>query len=265
MEPLAAFFRISGHDPEIMQGLPTHDPEATSEDHARAIADRIRGLGSVILLGYSGGGGHMGRALEMLEEERKKGDPNPVKLAALISGSVELPVNGDKDAVPRQPRNSERFRAGLVERDDQMVEFRETDIVDTFFNEDPGVGEIIAQKCMGPQFRVPLSRMPWQLNTRWLYLYPEKDQVRNLTSVLEVVDFYRDGPHTMDLRIIEGADHGLPITDPAKVWHAILDYCVRHDIEIVPPIDGTRTQGFAPLQRRSSDDLRTTAIGQGSL
>lgn len=254
MEPLAAFFRISGHDAEIVRGLPTHDPSATSEDYAKAVADRIRGLGSVILMGYSGGSGHMGRALEILEEEDGS---HPVKLAVSITGSLgELPSDDQDDPIPRQPRNSERFRAGLVQRTDRMVEFREEDAAETFFNEDPEVGEFIAQLYMGPQYRVPASRMPRRLNTRWLYLYPEHDQVRNLSSVLEVMEYYRDrdDSHGMDLRIIEGTDHGLPITDPAKVWHAVLDYCLRHEVEIIPPV-GARSRNYTPAQRQAAHDL----------
>lgn len=255
MEPLAAFFRISGHDSEIVRGLPTHDPSATPEDYARTIANRIRGLGSVILMGYSGGSSHMARALEILEEEDGS---HPVKLAVSISGSLgELPTtDGQETTIPRQPRNSERFRAGLVQREDRMIEFREEDAVETFFNEDPEVGEFIAQWYMGPQYRVPASPMPRRLNARWLYLYPEHDQIRNLLSVLEVVEYYRDreDSHSMDLRIVEGTDHGLPITDPAKVWHAVLDYCLRHEIEIIPPV-GARPRSYTPTQRQAPHDL----------
>lgn len=264
MEPLAAYFRIGGHDAEVIRGLPTQDPNATPEDHARALAKQIRKLGgNIILFAWSGGGSHVGRALEILEEEDGS---HAVKLVAMASGSLDgVPKDDSETAVPRQPRNSEQFRNGIIHpngTNDHFVGFDREMAPSVFFNLAPEIGRLLVEQ-MTDQYRVDASPMPRRLNTHWVYFHFERDEVRKLPAVLEIVDYYRNHPYRMDLRIIENTDHAAPITEPAIVWHAVMDYCVRRDIELMPPIEGSRTQGFAPVQRRGLHDRSTYTLPSG--
>ncbi len=256
MEPLAAFFRIGGHDAQIISDLPTHDPNATPEDHATVLASKIKDLGnSAIVLGWSGGGAHVLRAIEKLDQE--EGGHN-VKLAVLVSGSLgELPPKaGRGNPAPRQPRNSQQFRNGITHPDDtdeHFVDFNREMALDVFFNLAPDIGRLLVSQTMQPQYRVDASPMPKKLSAPCLYLHSEYDHVRNLPSVLDAVEYYRDSdPHKMELQILEGKDHAVPITDPAAVWHAVMDYCVRREIEIVPPVGGSMISGVAPQQRHAN-------------
>lgn len=259
MEPMAAFFRMGGRGAEVIRDLPTDDSDATPEDHARALADQIRQLGeNVILLAWSGGSGHVGEALRILEEEDGS---HPVRLVVSISGSLgELPPrDGDEAAAPMQPRNSQQFRDGIIHPDDKnhnYVDYDRNMAPDVFFNLAPEIGALLVKQMMQPQFRVAASPMPRKLNTPWLYLHPQFDNVRNLASVLEAREYYKDDPYKMDVRILPDQDHSVPISDPFAIWTEVINYCLRHEIQIVPPPNrDSMAQGFAPLQRRTPAPL----------
>lgn len=225
---------------------------ATPEDHARALANHLRGLGNVVLVAYSGGSSHVGRALEMLQEEDGR---HPVRLVVSISGSLGMPPSRPgEDAEPPEPRNTREFREGIEEepadfgQEKPRVRFNPLKALKVLFNRSRSIGHI-AVPGMISQHRVEASPMPEELNTPWLYIYPTADRVRTLGSVLQTVLYYRRGRHKMDLRIMEG-DHALPLAKPDKVGRLILEYCAR--LGIIPPL--ADTAAAFPAQRRAEHD-----------
>jgi len=224
-----------GHRAIVVEGLPTLDPRATSEDHARVAARQLSGQRLDMLMAHSGGAQLAPEVINLLGAKNighflavsgSFGDPSP-----------DTPTDALLATIPRQ-RNSGGFRDAIITLPDGTTIFNPTEARGFFFNDLPrDLGELAVGR-MHRGYRLADRALPSKLDVPATYALGDMDMVRDHDWALAIARALGWGFVKMN------GGHSLPYTRPRELARVMV---------------GLATQSSSPTQHIPSQRRDTTA------